>query len=246
MCVLQVARARQGRPGDALAGGNTFPVFSPHTHTHAHGPPRQVAERGANKPKTHTMRRSLYSQIARASRARSCEHASSAGSEGAAWRAEMRGEKDREHGRTANRDKGKRTSRSAPARRVRHTARRVRRAPARCVRASPAGGFMERSAKGVGARAEQGGAPRTAVSREHGPRAPRARGARTPHALRASRRELRAPRAREWHARPRRAAERGRGARETTQRDSRATVVSPGLRNPGDTTGGGLLLWTPV
>ena len=51
-----VARARPGRPGDALAGETRFLCFAPHKRTRAHGPPRQVAERGANKPQTHTQR----------------------------------------------------------------------------------------------------------------------------------------------------------------------------------------------
>ena len=89
-------------------------------------------------------------------------------------------------------------------------------------------------ANGAGARAEQGGGreAQDGHSREPRPRAPRARGARTPHAPRASRRALRAPRARAWCARPRRAAERGKGARETAQRDSRGRTERPtGARN---------------
>ena len=109
--------------------------------TQAHTSARPAApSRGTRRKQTantHTTRRSLYSQIARASRARSCERPPSAGSEGAARRTVRRGAKDREHARTANRDKGKRTSRSTPARRVRHTARRVRRALARSDRSPP-------------------------------------------------------------------------------------------------------------
>ena len=128
-----------------------------------------------------------------------------------------------------------RTFLGVPACRVCRTSRYVCHAPVRGVRALPAGGLGERSEESRSARGAQGGDLRTAVSRELGPRAPRARGAQTPHAPRASYCALRAPCALAWCARPRRAAERGRGARETTQRESRATTERPtGTRNTDD------------
>jgi hypothetical protein len=53
----------------ALAGGGTrFSCFAQHKRTRARGPPRQVAERGTNKPQTHTQRganSSLRSRVRR-------------------------------------------------------------------------------------------------------------------------------------------------------------------------------------
>ena len=180
--VFKITSDLQSRPGDALAKKDVSVL----RHTHAHAARPAAPSRGTRRKQTtntHAARRQLYSQIARASHARSRERASSAGSEGAARRAVRRGAKDKEHARTANRDEGNRTSLGVPARCVRRISRRVRHVLVRGARAPPAGGLGERSEGSRSARVSRGGL-RTVVSRAHGPRAPRVRGARTPHAPR--------------------------------------------------------------
>ena len=232
MCVFL---GRQGPPRPARRciseNKHVFLFSTTHAHIRARGPPpRQVAERGASKPQTHTTRRSLYSPIARASRARSCERPPSVGSEGAAWRAKRRGEKDREHVRIADRNKGNSGLPVASPHAACATPCAVCVTRPLFLRAPRPPAISGSGANGARARAEQGGGGREAQdgrSREPGPRVPRARGARTPHAPRASRRALRAPCARAWCARPgaRRSEGDARAKRRnrTQQRQNRAT-----------------------
>ena len=139
-CVCFLGRQGPPRPARRRTSENKHVFMFPTTHAHicARGPPRQVAERGANKPQTHTTRRSLYSQIARASRARSCECAPSAGSEGAARRTARR-EKKRQRTRA---------DREPPQRKADFPWRpRTPRAPRRAPRASRARSVCARIAR---------------------------------------------------------------------------------------------------
>jgi hypothetical protein len=234
VCVCFLGRQGPPRPARRrTSGGETrFLCFSPHKRTRAHGPPRQVAERGANKPQTHTQRAAhstLRSRVRRVPARASAPPRRGAREQRGAQRGEERKTENTRGLRTATKESGLPVAPPHAACATPRAACVARPLVARAPRPPAVSGS---GAKGAGARAEQGEAQDGRFDCEHGPRAPRARGARTPHAPRASRRALRAPRARAWCARPRRAAERGRGARETTQRDSRATTKRPtGVRN---------------
>ena len=159
VCVFEAARARRGRPGDALVEESEFPCVTTPQDTENAPRPAAPSRRTRRKPNHNHARDAALALLSD----RACVACPLArrGAREPARRGARRGAKDST--RRADREPRQRKADfpwrpMTPTRRVRRTARRVRRSSARGARVPPAGGGHgersggSRSARGGGAK----------------------------------------------------------------------------------------------